>query len=141
MQKNDTHILAITSGELVPKEASHHASCHWVYTSPTNEKLSIQPSNDSRGERFWNVWKHFCDLFDNPRSGNSKHFKTWFKIFSDSVRNLRQEIIDIQFSMQQPPERKDLKVTHFKILNASEFVSHWCVSFKSWNLSQIALPI
>lgn len=66
-------MIPITSGELVPKEASYHASCHRVYTSPTNEKLPIQPSNYCRGERFWNVWKHFCDLFDNPEV---RKFKT-----------------------------------------------------------------
>ena len=37
------------------------------------------------------------------------------KIVSDSVRVIRQQIIDIKFSMQWPPKTDDLKVTNFNI--------------------------
>ena len=34
------------------------------------------------------------------KSGSSKQSNTWLEVVSDSVRVLRQEIIDVHFSMQ-----------------------------------------
>ena len=65
LQKNGTYFLAITSGELIDKEACYHASCYRVYTRPTSEELPNRSSNYNTYEEFCNVWKILNNLFDN----------------------------------------------------------------------------
>ena len=70
-----------------------------MYKAHKRKKMSTQPSNYNTDEGFCSLWKHFSDLIDNPELRELKKFKTCLKIVSDSVRALRQKIIDIQFSI------------------------------------------
>ena len=66
-QNNDIQIMAITSKELIEKEACYHASCYQAYIIPANKKkLPSQASNYNTDEGFCHIWKFLSDLFESP---------------------------------------------------------------------------
>ena len=83
--------MAITSEELIAKEACYHASCYRAYTMPTNEKLPSQVSNYHTDEGFCNVWKHLSDLFQSPEM---REFKTLQDLVetTSAKKNLKRTI-------------------------------------------------
>ena len=78
-QRNDNELLAITSDELIAKEAHYHASYYRTYTKFYQKK---QLGTEEDGE-FSNAWELLIDLFEDPKVEDSKIYRAYAKVIHE----------------------------------------------------------
>ena len=74
-QRNDNELLAITSDELIAKEAHYYRT----YTKFYQKK---QLGTEGDGE-FSNAWELLIDLFENPKVEDAKIYRAYAKVIHE----------------------------------------------------------
>ena len=89
LERNDTAVIAITSNELIAKEARYHATCYRSYTKPV---YTPKPQTHSYDDlKYKEVWKFLSDLYDNPEVFPFKRLQELVAMPSEK-KNLRRTI-------------------------------------------------